>query len=256
MPSKVEMELIQATKFRMPKGGYPERQDYLAALAKATKGMTDADYDELTDPAAEWVKATIDSIRAGTEIEDFEDAVVEESEDTDETSADEDPDDGDDEAAGADDGDSTADDPEADAVAESDNEAEEAAQEARSAKPKQRSGNKGNAVATSKAKSGGKAAPSAPEAKAPSKKKKEVSRYDSVTGAKDRYGCIVGTKTADAVAMYEEGATSAQIGKKLGGRFYNILRALEEKGHQVERLPGGVFRLTHVEDIDPKKGKK
>lgn len=83
--------------------------------------------------------------------------------------------------------------------------------------------------------------------------------YTKLTGAVDRFGVILGTKTADAVAMYEkpEGASAFEIDQKVGGRFYNILKKLELEGHRVERLDDGRWKLTHKDDIkaDKPKGK-
>ena len=70
------------------------------------------------------------------------------------------------------------------------------------------------------------------------KGKIDTTRYDNMTGEKDRYGVIDGSKTHDAVMMYEKGATSKEIENKLGGRYYNILHTLEQRGHRVEKLPG------------------
>jgi len=87
------------------------------------------------------------------------------------------------------------------------------------------------------------------------KRPTEARDYTEIPGTKDRYGLYIGTKTHDAVMMYEKGCTTAELRDKLDGRFYNILRILEGKGHHVERFPGGIFKITHKEDL-AKKGKK
>ena len=73
--------------------------------------------------------------------------------------------------------------------------------------------------------------------------------YDILTGEKDRYGIIVGTKTHDAVVMYERGASAKEILQALGGRHYNILRKLKKDGHRVVRLTKHRFKVTHKEDL-------
>ena len=73
MTSKLETELVKATGFKPPKGGYGHRQDHLAALARRAndKNVLDDDaFDELTDDAANWVTAAIHSIRDKELIED------------------------------------------------------------------------------------------------------------------------------------------------------------------------------------------
>jgi len=215
--SEIETEIAKATKFKPPKGGYPNRQDHLAALARASNKLTDDEFDELSDDAANWLSTAIKALNARAEIEDFED--VEEAEETDEETEES-------EAT-----------PEADAKAEAENEAEEAAQEAKTTKPKK----------------GAKKAPKEPK---PVRPKQDLSRYDKISGERDRYGVMIGTKTHDAVLMYEKGVTGAQIFEKLQGRFFNILRDLGKKGHRVEKLPGGIFKLTHQDDVPKNKGKK
>lgn len=73
--------------------------------------------------------------------------------------------------------------------------------------------------------------------------------YDILTGEKDRYGIIVGTKTHDAVEMYERGTSAKEILQATGGRHYNILKKLEKDGHRVVKLAKHRFRLTHKDDI-------
>lgn len=264
MGNVTEQELIKASKFKPPKGSH-DRQDHLAGLAKVVNKLTDEQFDELSDDAANWVSAAILAINKRTEIKDFEDA-----DEADETSdeeaveadgeegAEEPSDDSDDEPADEPEPDGDGDDTEAaansaDAKAEAENEAEEAAEEAKPKKP---------------AKKAAKPTPKKPVAmavdeadeKTPSKdknKKVVVTRYDNLTGEKDRFGVVMGTKTHDAVLLYEKGVTTAELKRKLQGRFYNILRILEDKGHRVERQPGGIFKLTHMDDVTPKgKGKK
>lgn len=254
MTSKLESELVEASGFKPPKGGYDDRQDHLAALAKLANKLDDKAFDELTDDAANWVTAAIHSIRDKEEIEDFADAEPED-ESADEEASEDPAEDGDEEADdGAEPG-SDETDPEADAEAESNNEAEEAAEEARAVKRKdgKRAGSAGKAKAAKSTK-GNK--PAAEPEEAPKKKERiTIDRYDNIDGTKDRFGLIIGTKTWEAVQMYEKGCTTAEIKEKLGGRYYNILKILEERGHRVERFPGGKFKVTHADDRK-RKGKE
>jgi hypothetical protein len=84
-------------------------------------------------------------------------------------------------------------------------------------------------------------------------------RYDDLTGEKDRFGVVIGTKTHEAVKMYEAGTTAKELYEKLEGRFYNILSKLQSDGHMVEKLAGGLWKLTHKDDLKKvlkKKGGK
>jgi hypothetical protein len=222
--SKLETELVKASGFKPPKGGYKERQDHLAALARLANKLTDKQFDELSDDAANWVTATIHSIRDQEEIKDFDDA-DEETESADEA---------DDDGAGTD--------HEDDAEAESENEAKEATQDKKASRTK--------AVASKSAKSAKPSPKQRAEPEEAPKKKERITttRYDNIDGSKDKFGLVIGTKTWEAVQMYEKGCTTAEIKDKLGGRYYNILKILEKRGHRVERFPGGKFKVTHAED--------
>jgi hypothetical protein len=257
MTSVIEKELTKASGFKPPKGGHDDRQDHLAALARLANKMTDEQFDELSDEAANWVSAAIKALNAKTEIEEFEDEDTDQDQEPDEAGDDETAASGDDESTGADDGDGSED---AAGSDEADAEAEEAAQDkkARGTKPVK---GKGTGATGKKQQA---AAPDSKKTKeeAPVKKgnlntKRTTARdyTKTVSGEKDRYGLYIGTKTHDAVMMYEKGCTTAQLRDKLDGRFYNILKVLEGKGHRVERFPGGKFQITHKDDIS-KKGKK
>jgi hypothetical protein len=84
-----------------------------------------------------------------------------------------------------------------------------------------------------------------------------ITPYDNLTGEKDRFGLFIGTKTQQAVALYEKGATCKQVEMELAGRHRNILKRLALDGHRVEKLEGGVYKVTHKDDFGAKaKGKK
>ena len=248
MTGKLEKELIKATGFKSPKGGYKDRQDELAALARLGSKLPDDDFDDLSDEAGNWVNAAVKAIMAKGTIKDFTDDAGTAREDDAEEARDAAPDE-DGEQQEPEDGDSSGeDDTEADAQAEADaeadNEAEEAEQEAEIMPHKRRKHDKKR--------------PKVDPAKI---KRQEVrlargkalegmaTRYDHLDGSIDRYGVLIGTKTHDAVRLYEKGTTSKELLEKAGGRFYNILRRLSEQGHLVERSPEGVFTLTHKDEI-------
>jgi hypothetical protein len=248
MTGKLEKELIKATGFKQPKGGYKDRQDELAALARLGSKLPDDDFDDLSDEAGNWVNAAVKAIMAKGTIKDFTDdtgtAAEDDAEEARDAARDEDgeqqePEDSD--SSGEDD---TEADAQAEADAEADNEAEEAAEEAEIKPHKPRKHNKKR--------------PKVDPAKI---KRQEVrlargkalegmaTRYDHLDGSIDRYGVLIGTKTHDAVLLYEKGTTSKELLEKAGGRFYNILRRLSTQGHLVERSPEGVFTLTHKDEI-------
>lgn len=77
--------------------------------------------------------------------------------------------------------------------------------------------------------------------------------YSKITGEKDRYGITIGTKTAEAIKMYEEGCSAKQILDELGGRHYNILKKLQKEGHRISKTELGVWTLTHKDDLQPKE---
>jgi hypothetical protein len=257
MASAIEQELIKATSFKAPKGGYKHRQDEIAALAKAAVKLSDDDFDELTNEAADWVNSAIKAINDKADIRDFaaDDEVPEDDvdpgdadqEDDEEPANDEEADEADaeDDEKAADEADEAEDDVDHEAIEE--DEFEEATQAAKKAEKKPGKDEK-------------------PKRKRrPTKEELSAvkTRYDNLTGEKDRYGVIIGTKTHDAVLMYEKGATSKQIQEalgegptKAGGRFYNILRKLNEEGHLVERFRDGTFKLTHKDDLPPDRKPK
>lgn len=83
--------------------------------------------------------------------------------------------------------------------------------------------------------------------------------YDRLSGAKDKWGLYEGTQTSKAAALYEQGCTVKHVTDVLGGKHRNVLTKLAEFGHRVEKLPGGVYKVTHkdnAQDPKPKKAKK
>ena len=67
----------------------------------------------------------------------------------------------------------------------------------------------------------------------PATAKRPVSRRDR----RDKYGLRLGTKRAQAAAMFEAGCTMANVRKATGSAQYNLLKKLADDGHCVVRDP-------------------
>lgn len=96
-------------------------------------------------------------------------------------------------------------------------------------------------------------------------KPKRNSKYrlaDPIEGARhylfpeaDRYGLLRGTKYQAAAEMMERGCTMREIKETHGHTMYNLVRKLVGQGHSVENA-GGVFKLTHKDDLDANQNKR
>ena len=220
--SAIEQEILKITKFKPSRKVKRNRQDFLAGLARSCNDLSDDDFEEFSDTAAEWVNEALKSIKGKDEIDDFAD-----SDDDDDNGDD---DNGDDDDGDDDDGDDNGDDDDDDGEGGdiSDGEKEE--------KPRRRRGRPSKSKGTTK-----------------SKKEKKAS------AGTDRYGIRIGSKNADAIDMFEKGASMAVVREKTGSNKYNLLNRLRLDGHDVETLEG-VIRLTHKEeatgDSRPKKKDK
>lgn len=226
--NEIEEELVKAAKFKDK--GYADRQDYLAALLIAMdKKISDDQYDLLSDDAVAWHVKAVEAKDNSKTIPDFEEQESEDGEELELTDPKHplhraaEPTSEDDEV-----------DPETVNPEPVDEDEEPEPKPVKGPKTK-----KPEVVARPKS-----------EKKLP---KREVD-YSALTGEKDRYGIIKGTKTSLAVALYEKGRTLAQVTDELGGRHYNILTRLTKDGHFVEKLEGGVWKVTHRDD-NKKKGK-
>lgn len=236
--SVIEQELLDATKYKGKKGA--SREDYLAGLVKAVEKLDEDDFDSLSDTAADWYNSAVEAMNDKEPPPEFPDVEADDDADVeaDDSEADGntggDPDDETDDADDSSEGDLD-DDEDEDTDAAGEDEAEEEApppKKARGRSPKD----------TEKKDS--------PKPKI----KPEPERYAKITGEKDRFGIVKGTKTSDAVAMYcrPQGATAAQIMEKLNGRYYNVTRRLAAEGHHVEKLEGGGFKIIHRDDYGKK----
>jgi hypothetical protein len=76
MPTKdltIEQQIIEATSFEAPRK-YKERQDYLAALAKAVNKLEDKEFDTLSNEAVDWFNDACRAISNKKDIPEFADA--------------------------------------------------------------------------------------------------------------------------------------------------------------------------------------
>ncbi len=256
----VERELLKATSFK-PRKKYDDRQDYLSSVLNAVMKLTDEDFDNLSDDAATWANSAVEAHNAKDEIPDFDEveASADDEAEDDEVEAEDDGDgdNADDAADDESDSDDDSDDPDEDDEAEEDDEPEdedEAEEDEADEEPDE-------APARSKKKQAGKAPkadkarPKAP-AKTPSVKRRSPNADDVVL---DKWGCMEGSKNAQALAMFEKGATAKEVKDKLGGTYYNILKRVVADGHKMEK-DGAVIKITHKDDAGkkaaPKAGKK
>lgn len=244
--SAIETELLEACGFK-PKKDYADRQDYLAALARAINNHDDETVlDNVSNAAADWYDSAVDAINDKTDLPEFPDA------------EDEAPAKGKSKKA-------LKEEPEPE---ESSDDGEGAAEEAE--KP-----------ARGKAKAKDKAKAKAPEKKPEKAAAKKVAKADdnddgeaeekpakakrsapASSGAisLDRYGIAEGTKNAQAVAMLEKGAKMSDVNSEIGGTYYNLLKRLTKAGHKLLKEPGGELKLVHKDDygkaVKGTKGKK
>lgn len=229
-----EQQFVDTVRFDKEVDDFRDRQDYLAAILR--KGdqwfvKHSKAFDGLPEELADWFNEGIDKLNAKDEIDEFPDYVEEALEET-EAEA------------------------EAEEVETTDEEGENGSV---GATPSSETGvgegvaagdneERGNGVPVEPVHEGGTEG-DPPPVKGKGKRLRPPPRnYIDLTGEKDRFGIIKGTKTSDAMAMFEKGATAREIDEKIGGRFYNKLNALAKEGHQVVRN-GDVFKLTHKDDV-------
>lgn len=239
--SALETELVEASAFE-PTKNY-ERQDYLAALARALNEVDEDVFDELSVDAQDWFNAAVKAINKKQDIPDFPDAEEAEADDS-EGEAD---DNTDDESE-----DDTADDSETDG-----DEAEETSKdEDEEAPPPKKTKKPAKAGKPVKVK----AKPvvdedddDEPEEKAA---KKTPKRLPTPGENKNRYGITIGSQGHKAIVMLEEGSRMSAITEDVGGTYYNLLKKLTQDGHKIEKSPTGIIKLIHKDDIKKVKGKK
>lgn len=241
--SELEQELMDVSKHK-PKA-YPDRQDELAALVRAVERVSDESFETLSKEARKWYNDAAVAMNEHDDIPDFPDIDSEAEEAADEEAAENIYEDENDEDV-VNEGSIEHDEPEP---------SEE--ERPKPAKAKKEKAPKRKAKADSKAKPKGNGLDDAPPSTDPFKNpKKEGTIFEKVTGEKDKFGLYYGTKTQQAVALYEKGATAKQVEEALQGRHRNILTRLAKEGHLIEKLEGGVFKVTHRDEYAPSKTKK
>jgi len=210
--SEIERELVEATKVR--KSSHKNRQDFLAAIVRGVDKLHQDEWDSLSDAAVNWHAAAVESMDKKRHINDFPDVALESSAQALETEG--------------------SDNAEPDRDAEMECDLQPIGSEETSGEKKEKA--------------------KAPKAKKVKEKvpDPDIDRYDTITGEKDRFGITIGTKTHDAVKMYntKTGASLNEVDEKIHGRFYNILKKLEKDGHKLEQLEGRRYRLTHKDDLE------
>lgn len=283
----IESELIKVTKFK-PAKKYLNRQDYLKALLSASTKLSDDDFENVSDDLAKWCNEAVEAFNSKQELPDFdeldddddEDGAGPEAED-DEEAGDEDPDEDDDdddesddededeEADEPDEGDDDGEDPvdssdsadEADGDDDDDEELEEADDDEQDENEPEEDEKpvkaKGKKAPAKKAVPAPKKAPAkAVKEKAPPKEAKpKKPKSDDEEVYLDKWGCMVGSKNSQALAMFEKGATTTEVKKAIGGTYYNILKKMTQDGHRLEKQ-GALMTLIHKSDLASKKPAK
>lgn len=244
----IERELIQATGYKA-RQKYANRQDYLKSILNAVAKLTDDDFDDLTDDTAAWVNAAVEAHNSkNEEITDFDEL--------DPTAGTDEPDDEEIQEG------EEAVDPETGEVLEDEDELphdqrtdpeeyEPEVEEAEAEEPPllkllkekpKRKPHKTDKLA--------KQVPS-PERKKPKSAPKHIPVDDDSDVILDKWGCMEGSKNSQALVLFEQGATAAEVKAKLGGTYYNILGRCAALGHKMEK-EGHIIKLTHKNELGKK----
>ncbi len=244
--SPVETELVKYCKFKGTQGR--DRQEYLENLVKAIDRYAEKHEDaffELSDAATMWFNQAVEATHNRQDLPDFPlNGTVAAPPKPEPVEDEDDPEDDDDlqhneDGAGEDAG-PTQEDPDQDARLPLNMVSDNPDDEAAAAEAEAEAANEAVEAAAAK--------PKKTRAKKP-KSDAVPSRYQFVTGEKDEYGIVKGTKTSEAIKLYEQGATVRQVSDKLGGKYYNILGIVATRGHKVEKGPDGVWTVTHKDRI-------
>ena len=245
---KVENEIISASGFE-PRKKYADRQDYLKSLLLAVTKMDEEDFDGLSDDAAAWANHCVAIYNAGDKEEypDFDEDEVyntsdAEDEDEPEEEAEEETEEPEAEEPETDDDSEEEDEPEEDEPEEAEEEPEteeEPEPEPEVKKPPKKPAKVKVKEPTAAQK---KRVAQGAKDKVPPPKKKPAPRDGDAE--LDKWGCIVGSKNSEALAMFEKGATSREVKLELGGTFYNLLGKMVKNGHTMEK-EGAFIKIIH-----------
>lgn len=218
----IERELIEITGYK-PARKFANRQDYLNSILNAVIKLSEDQFDNLTNEAAEWSNAAVEAKNSkAEELPDFDEITLDDTLATVEHDAEA-------EELGEVEGD-----PDEEEVGE-----EVQAEPAPETKPKRAAKPK-----------------SEPKAKKAPKAEPEAEADEELPDVKmDKWGAMEGSKNSLALAMFEKGATTKEIKDALGGTYYNILKRMVIKGHKVEK-EGSLVKLTHSDDLTAKAAKK
>ena len=200
---------------------YEERQPYLAAVLKAIDKAEDADYDTICDVHSDflgWHEAAVQAVDERDPIPDYPDyEAVPDEEVSDDTDGEVPSRDETEEKTEA--GNDT---PDTEEVSEDRPEVVQ--------KPPRR-----------------KSKTQSPEVTA--KIKAAIEKSATITGDKNKYGIVKGTKSEEVLFMFEKGCTMAHVHEKMGANFYNLLKKMVSEGHLIEKLEGGIWKLTHKSEV-------
>ncbi len=252
----IERELIEATGYKA-RQKYANRQDYLKSILNAVAKLTDDDFDALTDETAFWVNAAVEAHNSkNEEIVDFDEL--------DPTTGEADPDTPDvdyedniDPETGEvlENGDESEDDNELPHDENTDAEDEEVEAEEppllksittmvlkkdKAARKPQKNQKFAKQIPSPERKK--------PQKSAPNRVHPLHSDEDVIL---DKWGCMEGSKNSQALVLFEQGATAAEVKRKLGGTYYNILSRCAAQGHKMEK-EGHIIKLTHKDDLGKK----
>ncbi len=213
----IESELIEATGFT-PRRNYPERQDYLAALARSVDQLEDVDFDGLSTEAAEWFNAAARALSAKKPLEDFPDAEEEAPDEAESPIEDEE---------------LVEPEPEPKAKAKPKPQPEILSPERLNLTPKGKRSRTGQKKVDpiKDVKKG---------ATPPRPKRTTKIEYD-------KWGLTVGSKNSEAATMFENECRMIDCTNELGGgTFYNLLSRMVREGHKLEKNADGTVKLTFV----------
>lgn len=219
-----EEQIVKVTKVK--ESAYKVRQDYLAALVRGIDKLSEDEWDNLSNDVVNWHIAAVGQMDKKRQIEDFKDVTNTLPDEGEDDNSPPEKDEGTSDISSASENDDFIKEPSA----------EEPLPEQETEEKKPRKSKKAKAEKV--------------KAKSQFENRPEPERYSKITGEKDRFGITIGTKTHEAVKMYntDEGATLKQVDAALGGRHYNILQKLTKDGHKVEKLAGGYWRVKHKGD--------
>jgi hypothetical protein len=255
---EIEREILEITHYKIQRK-FSGRQDYLKSIFNAVQKLKNDEFDELTDEAALWANACVESYNRDkdAELPDFNEV-------------------GDPDDADVDSEDNGQEEPVDDEVEDedgsedlSDSDDDEGDNQGSDEQPEMETEDEAGVQLT-----GLEEEVDEPEDTAPRKKTKRIKepkikkptkpppvREDDDSDVElDKWGSMVGSKNSRALSMFEKGATAGEVKDQLGGTYYNILKKMVSHGHKLEKN-GAVITLIHLTEkrsrvSSPKRSKK